>query len=132
MFANTQNPAVNLGFPDVCKTIVGPVITPIPYPNISMTSTNIPNVLNIYISAMPVHNLMTMGTISNGDNAGVLGGLVSQMMMGPTKHMMGSVKVFKSVMPCTKMLSPTGQNGAMQNIPGVTLSPCQIKVLILS
>ena len=37
---------------------------------INMTSTNIPSVLNIFMSAMPVHNLMIMVTINNSDNAG--------------------------------------------------------------
>ena len=78
---------MSFGFPDVCKTIVGPAIVPIPYPNIAMSAMAIPTVLNVFIMAMPVHNLMTMTPLTNGDNAGIAGGLISQLMMGPSKHM---------------------------------------------
>jgi hypothetical protein len=132
MFANTQMAAINLAFPDVCKTLVAIVVVPIPYPNIGVTTTAIPNIFNMFTMAMPCHNLMTTVPLTNGDQAGILLGAVSNLIMGPCKHLIGSFKVFKAVMPATKMLSPTGQNGAAPNIPGLTLSPCQVKVLILS
>ncbi len=132
MFANTQMPAINLGFPDVCKTPVGPVVTPIPYPNIAPTATAIPNVINQFIMCMPIHNLLTKVPLSSGDEAGVLLGVASSLIKGPVQHLMGSVKVFRSVMPATKMLSPTGHNGVSLNIPGLTLSPSQPKVLYFS
>jgi len=132
MFANTQMPAINLAFPDVCKTIVVLVVVPIPYPNIAPTATAIPNVPNIFTMAMPNHNLMTMVPLSNGNQAGVAMGVVSSLIMGPVRHLFGSVKVFTSIMPATKMLSPTGQNGMVPNAPGMTLTPSQPKVLILS
>jgi hypothetical protein len=108
------------------------VVVPIPYPNIGVTTTAIPNIFNMFTMAMPCHNLMTTVPLTNGDQAGILLGAVSNLIMGPCKHLIGSFKVFKAVMPATKMLSPTGQNGAAPNIPGLTLSPCQVKVLILS
>ncbi len=132
MFANTQSFALNLGFPDVCKTPIGPVVTPIPYPNMSFTSTAIPNVFNQFITCMPIHNLMTTVPTSSGNEAGVLLGVVSSLIMGPTLHMLGSVKIFRTIMPATKMLSTSGQNGMALNIPGLTLSPSQVKVLYLT
>ena len=132
MFANTQSYAMNLGFPDVCKTPIGPVITPIPYPNISETTMAIPNVFNQFITCMPIHNLMTTVPMSSGNEAGVLLGVVSQLIKGPTLHMLGSFKIFRTIMPATKMLSMSGQNGMALNIPGITLSPSQVKVLYLS
>lgn len=132
MFANTQAPAINFGFPDVCKTIVGPAVVPIPYPNLAPTNTAIPNIFNQFTMAMPDHNLLTTVPLSNGDQAGVAMGVVSSLIMGPVKHIIGSFKVFKAVMPATKMLSPTGHNGMVPNAPGMTLSPCQVKVIILS
>ncbi|BFM48671.1 DUF4150 domain-containing protein [Marinomonas sp. THO17] len=132
MFANTQMPAMNLGFPDVCKTIIALAVVPIPYPNIAMTATAIPNVPNIFTMAMPNHNLMTMIPMSNGNQAGIAMGVVSSLIIGPSRHVFGSVKVFTSIMPATKMLSPTGQNGMVPNAPGITLTPSQPKVMILS
>lgn len=132
MFQNTSFPAIHFGFPDVCKTPTpaGPV--PIPYPNIALTSTAVPNVLNQFVQAMPIHNLMTTSVVSNGDNAGVAGGVVSSLVMGPEDAILGSFKVFSSAMPVVKMLSPTDQNGAMGNVPGLTLTPSQIKVMVLT
>ena len=132
MFANTQMTAINLGFPDVCKTLVALATVPIPYPNIGMTSTAIPNIFNMFTMAMPDHNLMTTVPMTSGDEPGIMLGVASSLIKGPCRHLLGSFKVFKAVMPATKMLSPTGQNGALPNIPGLTLSPCQIKVIILS
>lgn len=132
MFVNTQMPAINLAFPDVCNTPtpVGPI--PIPYPNIGVSGTAIPNIFNQFTVAMPDHNLMTMVPMTNGDNVGVAMGLASGMVMGPCRHILGSFKVFKQVMPTTKMLCITGQNGMSPNMVGLTLSPSQCKVLVLT
>jgi len=122
---------MNFAFPDVCKTPspVGPI--PIPYPNMSMGMTRVPPCFKVFMGGTPAHNMNTMGTISNGDNAGVAGGVASQMDMGPDRHMMGSFGVFLQGMPATKMTSMTGQNGMSMNAPGMTLVPAQFKVMIL-
>lgn len=132
MFANTQMIAMSIAFPDVCKvpTPVGPI--PLPLVNITVTTTAIPTVFNMFIVAMPAHNLLTIVPLSNGDEAGPAGGLISQQFIGPERHLLGSFKVFVCCMPSTKMLSPTGQNGMLPNMVGVTLTPSQIKVMFLS
>ena len=138
MFANCQMGGMNLAAPDVCKTPfppppVGPGMLPIPYPNIAMGMTALPPTacLKVLLMAGPAHNLMTTIPISNGDNAGVLGGVASQIMMGPSRHTMGSTNVLYGGMPATKMTSMTGQNGVSMNIPGLTLVPAQFKVLLM-
>ncbi len=135
-FANTQGGGMNFAFPDVCLTPIptpaGPVPTPIPYPNISNPPTAIPNQFKLFTLAMPDHNLMTTVPMSSGDNPGVNMNPVSGMVMGPTKHLMGSMKVFKMGMPATKMLNQTGQNGMSPGAIGMSLVPCQTKVMILS
>jgi len=130
MFANTQNTATHMGMPDVCKTLVVLVVTPIPYPNIAMTDMAVPIVDNVMIEAMPVHNLMTMVEMSNGNEAGALGGAVSSMIMGAVKHEVGSFKVMFMAAPATMMTSVTGQNGMVPNAPGLTITPSQVKVMI--
>jgi hypothetical protein len=81
---------------------------------------------------MPAHNLATTIPMSMGDNAGCMpGGVMSGMMMGPSRNLMGSVKVLTGGMPATKMLSPTMQN--LTNCPvGMSLVPSQCKVMIMS
>lgn len=130
MFARSQGPipGIDFAFPDVCLT-PALVPIPIPYPNFVLSVTCIPTVLNQFIMAMPVHNLMTMSAISMGDNAGVNGGVASGIFMGPGRHLMGSTNIFRGAAPATKMLDPTLQN--LTNAPGTALSPSQTKVIHL-
>ena len=134
MFATTQMPAMCMAFPDVCNTPtpVGPV--PIPYPNIAVSAMGIPTPLNMKVLTvgMPTHNLTTVVPMTNGDNAGVALGVASGMVMGPERPVLGSFKVFVGGAPATKLTTMTGQNGMSMNIPGLTLSPSQVKVLVLS
>lgn len=136
MFATTQMPALSLGFPDVCLTPipspVGPIPVPIPYPNIALSATAIPSQFKVLTMAMPNHNLMTITPLSNGDNAGLMMNPLSGMVMGPQKQLIGSFKTLIGGMPANKMLGMTGQNGIMPGCVGATLSPSQIKVLLLT
>ena len=133
MFCKTQFPSISLGFPDVCNIMspAGPVPTPLP--NIAMSAVSIPNVLNHFITAMPVHNLMTSTPLSNGNEASApLGGVVSARFIGDKKNVLGSMKTFFSCMPTTRMLDASAQNGSAANVPGLNLSPSQAKVMVLT
>jgi len=137
MFANCQMGGMNMAAPDVCLTPVptpaGPVPTPIPYPNIAMGPTALPPTaaIKVLLSGMPAHNMMTTTPMSNGDNAGLNMGVMSGMVMGPTRHTLGSFTVLMGGSPATKMTSMTGQNGMSLNVPGATLAPAQVKVMIM-
>lgn len=133
MFCKTQMFSLSLGFPDVCKIItpVGPV--PIPLPNFAFSTLAVPNILNHFITAMPVHNLATVTAISSGNEVSApLGGVVSNQFIGSKRNLLGSFKTFFQCMPSTRMLDLSGQNGLLSNIPGLNLTPCQIKVLLLT
>ena len=132
MFSNTQSFAMSFAFPDVCKTPTpaGPI--PLPYPNFAFSATAIPNVLNVFISYMPTHNLMTTTPLTTGDEPGVATGVVSNMMKGPSRNLMGSSKVFTSIAPQTRMLDVSGQNGLLPNMLGATLTPSQVKVMVFT
>lgn len=135
-FVNTQMSGLNLAVPDVCLTPIptpaGPVPTPIPYPNMALPMTAIPNQFKVLVMAMPAHNLGTTIPVSNGDNVGVNMNPISGMVMGPSKNLLGSFKTFIGGMPVTKMLSPTGQNGASPGAFGMSIVPSQIKMMVLS
>jgi hypothetical protein len=81
---------------------------------------------------MPAHNIMTVTPMSNGDNGGLMMNPMSGMVMGPCKHLMGSMKVLYGGLPVTKMLNPTGQNGMSPGAFGASLAPSQIKVMVLT
>ena len=130
MFANTQMMGTDMGFPDVCltPTPAGPI--PIPYPNIAMGPTAIPNCPTILIMGMPAHNLGTTIPMTNGDNAGVNMGVASGTVMGPSRHLTGAFTVLFQGMPATRLTSMSLQNST--NCPGARLVPSQALVLLLA
>ena len=130
MFANTQMMGMDIAFPDVCLTPAGPVVVPIPYPNIAMGPTAIPNQTTVMIMAMPAHNLGTTTPLTNGDNAGVGTGVASGTVMGPSRHLTGSFTVLFEGMPATRLTSISLQNST--NSPGARLVPSQPVVLLLA
>lgn len=136
MFANCQLGGLNLAFPDVCLTPVptpaGPVPVPIPYPNISAGPTGLPAAYNVLLSGGPAHNMATMEDLSQGDDTGIEGGILSHFDMGPTRTLLPSFTVLQDAMPATKLTSVTGQNGLLMNSVGMTCVPAQVTVLILS
>lgn len=130
MFLNSQMMGMDLGFPDVCLTPspVGPV--PIPYPNIAMGPTAIPNVVNVLVMCMPVHNLGTVIPLTNGDNAGVATGVASGTVMGPRRHVTGAFTVLINGMPATRLTSMGISNST--NVPVVRIVPSEPLVLLLA
>jgi len=130
MFANCQLMGTDLAFPDVCLTPspAGPV--PIPYPNVAMGPTAIPNVPTILFVGAPAHNMGTTIPMTNGDNAGVATGVASGMVMGPSRHLTGAFTVLLKGLPATRMTSVSLQNST--NAPGCRLVPSQPTILMLA
>lgn len=130
MFANSQMMGMDTAFPDVCLTPspAGPV--PIPYPNIAMGPTAVPNVPTILWGGTPAHNMATTIPMSNGDNAGLATGVASGMVMGPCRHLTAAFTVILQGMPATRLTSVSLQNST--NIPGCRVVPSQVKVLLLA
>jgi hypothetical protein len=81
---------------------------------------------------MPTLNQMTIIPMSNGDEAGINLGVVSGMVMGPTRFILGSQTVFNEGAPSQRLTSTTGHNGGSMNCPGAAIAPSQVIVLILS
>ncbi len=134
MFAITMEGGQNSALPDVCKTPTpgGPV--PMPYPNISMPATVDPPTCTrkVFIDMMLVLTLNSTIPMSQGDEPGTAGGVVSNANMGPTTYLMGSLKVYFEGHPAVRMTSQTKQNGSNANTVGAALAPSQSKVMILS
>ncbi len=133
MFMLTMGEGMDLGFPDVCITPVGPVPTPIPYPNIAESVTTAPAVYNVLIDCMPVINTLSEGLVSEGDDTGVEMGAVSHLISGQTNYEVGCFTIMVGGMPAQRMTSITGQNSMakMPNGPGMCLVPSQVTVLSL-
>ncbi|MDB5315691.1 MAG: type secretion protein [Rhodospirillales bacterium] len=103
--------------------------SPAPYPNIALGSTAIPSQVTTQIMAMQVHNMATVMPLSNGDNAGLLTGVASGMVMGPSRHLLGSFTTIIGGMPMTRLTSITLQNST--NMVGCRLVPSQVTMLVL-
>lgn len=127
MYANNNLGVMNMGFPDVCTT---PPAVPTPYPNIAVSVTHIPSQFNVFIGIGISENLMTQGTVSNGDNSGVMLGVASGLVMGPDRSVLGSFQTFVGAIPATHLTSINIQNST--NAPGLSLTPAQFVTLLLA
>jgi len=121
---------MDMAFPDVCLTPAVPAPIPIPYPNIAMGPTAIPNQFSTLVLGAPMHNMGTTTPMTNGDNAGVATGVASGTVMGPSRHLLGSFTTLIQGMPATRLTSMSLQNST--NIPGCRIVPSQVLVLILA
>jgi hypothetical protein len=130
MFMNSQMAGMDLAFPDVCMTPAVPAPIPVPYPDIAMSPTAVPNQTKVFIMAMPAHNLGTTVPMTNGDNGGLLTGVASGTVMGPSRHTTAAFTVLIAGMPATRLTSMTIQNST--NAVGARIVPSQTKVLVLA
>ncbi|HQU03254.1 MAG TPA: DUF4150 domain-containing protein [Acidocella sp.] len=121
-------------FPDVCNTPTpaGPI--PIPYPNIASLMMANPETcsMKVFITAMPAATVETEILLSEGDDAGTAGGLISGVFSGPCKFTLGSAVVFIEGNPAVFMGSLIGQNGVSSaNMPmGSQIAPSQVLVQV--
>lgn len=128
--ASSNSPqGICTGFPDTCNTPVGPSVVPTPYSNIGQGMMANPGTLasTILICGFPAATTNTELTMTQGDEAGVLGGVISGIIMGPGKYTVGSGSVKMSGMPAVYMGSMIGLNGtASANCPaGYQTAPSQ-------
>lgn len=133
--ASTNGDGQCVIFPDVCKTPSpgGPV--PIPYPNIAMLTQAKGNTCSSKVKIMGKKTATTITEIamSSGDEAGTVGGVVSNTFKGPAKFKKGSSKAKAEGNPICHLTSMIGQNGvANANHPaGVQVAPSQTKVTVM-
>jgi hypothetical protein len=120
---------VTIGFPDICLTMVGPVPTPIPYPNVAMESTGLPVPAHILVSVSPVHNSATTLAPSIGALPG-FSGIASGIVMGPCRSLTHANTFLTGALP-TKRMGSTGLSNLI-NTPCVAATPNQCKVLVLA
>jgi hypothetical protein len=127
MFSTTQMMGLDFGIPDVCKL---PTLIPVPFPNFAVPDMAIGAAYNILHVCAPAHTLLTTIPITQGDDPGLLGGLVSQTDMFESRRVTGAFTVLLDGMPATRLTSIGLQN--LINCPGVTLVPSQFTVVYLA
>jgi len=133
MFPASTNGGGNcFAIPDVCKTPAppGPPI-PIPYPNTGMLNQAVSTSMKVKICGKQAVTTKSKIPKTMGDEAGVAGGLISGMNMGPASFKKGSTKVKVEGSPVISLTSMTAHNGTNANAPaGTVVAPSQAKVLV--
>jgi hypothetical protein len=98
---------------DVCKTPAPPAPPiPIPYPNIAMSATMGPGyATKTFAMGTPIWTKNGKTAISNGDNAGVAGGIMSSMVMGMCEVVLSSLDVTAEGGGVVRTLDMSDSNG---------------------
>ncbi len=129
MFAITKQGGMLLSPTDVCLTPAGPTEIPVPYPNIAEPTMGDPACEKVLICGSPALNKSSSISQSNGDQAGVGGGVMSGKIMGEVKFSQGSTKVNIQGNPAVRLTTPPTHNS--NNCVGACLAPSQTTVLIM-
>ncbi len=127
MFICTTAKGKTLATPDVCKTPTppGPPV-PMPYVNTASPAMANPVVRNILISGAPTLAKNAKIPMSNGDNAGVAGGVMSNSFMQEVTFTSGNTKVTLAGKPAVRYLDQV--KGNKGNAMGTVMQPSQSKV----
>ncbi|NUP05929.1 MAG: DUF4150 domain-containing protein [Polyangiaceae bacterium] len=128
MFANTQMMGMDMAFPDVCMT--PPAAVPVPYPNMGLGPMAVPAAYNVLSFYAPTHNLFSTIPLTLGDQPGVMLGVASGMVMGPSRRVTGAFTCLIGYAPTQRLTSFGPQNNT--NSPGLRIVPSQPKVIVLS
>lgn len=120
----TRQGGTTQAFPDTCKvpTPGGPV--PSPFPNIAMLNQANPGTCSnkVKIGNQPSGIDGMQITMSSGDEAGTVGGVISNMIKGPAKNKRKSSKVKFEGKGVVFQTCTFGQNGTNANAPMGVLS----------
>ena len=132
--AATKGGGSGFAFPDTCK-VPAPPAPPIPTPFPNMAMLNQANggtcSKKVKILNQPVVTKATEIPRTSGDEAGVAGGVVSGMNMGPASFKQGVSAVKGEGDDIITLMKPMGHNGTNANAPaGVHVAPSQAKVLV--
>ena len=129
----TKGGGVCMAFPDVCKVPAPPAPPiPMPFPNTGQCANAMNASLVVMVENKPVLHKMSEIPASQGDEAGVAGGVVSGVNMQKVAFMTASTKVLIEGSPAVMWMGTTGHNGASANAPmGQQLVPSQMAVLAL-
>lgn len=127
MLSTTFGAGMSMGMPDVCKT--PPFAIPVPLPNIATNGVVIPGYFTIMINGLPELNITSQHAVTNGDEAGAMGGVVSNVIVGMARPMKGSTFYFVGGSPIWRLMEPTMHN--LSNTPGTTMVPGQFVKIVL-
>lgn len=121
--ATNRGVGMNIGFPDVCLTPVGPAVVPIPYPNFALTAQAAVFSPIVRVSGVHALNMASMIPMTFGDDAGV----AHWSFKGPGRYIMGNPLVYVDRLPAINLTCPTMGNTGNNPI-GAVLVPSAVNV----
>lgn len=130
--ASSNGGGVCFAFPDVCKTPAPPGSPiPIPYPNFGQVMQIQKTAKKVKFCQKAAVTKKSEIPMSQGDEAGIVGGVVSNKNMSKVTYKKGSSKVKVEGQECEHLTAMTGHNGKNANMPaGAQIAPSQVKVLV--
>lgn len=121
------------GTPDVCKTPAPPSPSPVPIPYPNLAQVPMTQSASMKVLIMNKETVCENNTIprTNGDEAGVAGGVTSGVFGDQMAFKLGSSKVKAEGKKVCMVTSLTAHNGSNANMPaGQQVVPSQVKVLV--
>ncbi|MBN2243181.1 MAG: DUF4150 domain-containing protein [Acidobacteria bacterium] len=118
--------------PDVCKVPAPPAPPiPTPFPNTAMLNQATNASMKVKICGKQTITTKSKIPKTMGDEAGVAGGVVSNMNMALASFKTGIPKVKVEGSPVVSLTSMTAHNGTNANVPaGTVVAPSQVKVFV--
>lgn len=122
-------------FPDTCKVPAPPSPSPVPtpFPNLAMCAMADSSTCTQKVKVLNQPVLVASSEIprTQGDEAGVAGGVVSGTFGDKAVYRMGEPRVQFEGKDVVTMLKPTAHNGSNANAPaGAQVAPSQTQVII--
>lgn len=129
---STKAGGVTTAFPDTCQTPQPLGTVPVPYPCMGQTMLADKTSTRVKIENSAVVLAGSVIARTNGDEAGVAGGLVNGLFGDRATYQNGSIKVqVEGSQPAAVLLSVVTHNGANPNAPlGAQVAPSQVKVTV--
>jgi hypothetical protein len=130
--ASTKAGGGVLGLPDVVKVPAPPAPPiPTPFPNSAQLNQATDTSKKVLIVGKEACTKKSQVPRSMGDEAGTLGGLVSNVNMDKVTYKKGTSKVKIEGAEVVHLTSMTAHNGSNANMPaGAQIAPSQAKVII--
>lgn len=129
--ASSNQSGMAQGLPDVCKVPAPPAPpVPTPFPNIGQCMQATGGSTKVLLMNMQCLTIKAKIPMSQGDEAGVAGGVKSGVNMNQVMFKKGSAKVAAEGAAVVHLTAMTGHNGTSDNVPGQQIAPSQTKVLV--
>ena len=118
---------------DICKVPAPPApFAPAPFPDLVQCAAVSGTSSKVKISGSPGATKSSSWSMSQGDEGGVLKGLVQPMQMSKVQYKLASSKVKMQGKPAVTVTKMTSHNGASPNAPpGLQVAPSQMKVIAM-